>query len=188
MIEESMRIKISKGEIARAIVLCVGIAGIVTVAATCPNIIQLARPFLRTRYKRSSYYQALKRLESRHIIAISQDGNRWSFQLTKDGRKLYDEIELGNIHIQVPKRWDGKWRVLVFDFPEQERSKRDRIRQALIQLGFVRLQDSVWVHPYECRPLMDILRVRFGAFSEALYLVAEKMDGDRRLRKHFGLK
>src|SRR3989344_2297817 len=45
-------------------------------------------------------------------------------------------------------RWDGKWRILIFDVPEKIRGKRDFLRRELIDFGFYPLQKSVWVYPY----------------------------------------
>lgn len=46
-------------------------------------------------------------------------------------------------------KWDGVWRLLVYDIPEKERGKRDRLRLYLKNLGFGKIQGSCWVSPYD---------------------------------------
>jgi len=44
--------------------------------------------------------------------------------------------------------WDGNWYLVNFDIPERLRQKRDIFRENLILLGFGKLQNSVWISPY----------------------------------------
>lgn len=44
-----------------------------------------------------------------------------------------------------PPKPDGITRLLMFDIPEDERKKRDRLRVQLIAVGFKPLQKSVWI-------------------------------------------
>ncbi|MDD5585191.1 MAG: PaaX family transcriptional regulator C-terminal domain-containing protein [Candidatus Omnitrophica bacterium] len=46
-------------------------------------------------------------------------------------------------------KWDGVWRLLVYDIPEKERNKRDALRNYLKQFGFGKIQGSCWVSPYD---------------------------------------
>lgn len=86
------------------------------------------------------------------------------------------------------KQWDGRWRVLIFDVPEYRKSVRDKIRRTLIGVGFVRLQDSVWVYPYDCEDLIMLLKADFRIGRDVLYMIVDELEGDHRLRKEFGLK
>ena len=52
--------------------------------------------------------------------------------------------------IRKPAKWDGKWRIVVFDIPENLRSIRQALREHLCRLQFYQLQKSVFVLPYEC--------------------------------------
>ena len=95
--------------------------------------------------------------------------------------------EIGEKHIKKPKRWDHKWRLLIFDVPEKRRFMREKIRRVLKSFEFYRLQDSVWVYPYECEEVLDLLRTKYYVRFEALYIRAEYIQQDRWLRKHFFL-
>ena len=87
-----------------------------------------------------------------------------------------------------PAEWDKKYRILIFDIWEKRKRTRDALRDFLARLGFVRLQDSVWVYPYECEEIAALLKSRFRVGNGLLYIVAESIENDRWLRKAFDLE
>ena len=56
------------------------------------------------------------------------------------------------------------------------------------ELGFIRLQDSVWVYPYDCEDLMALLKADLKLGSAVLYMVVEHIENDKHLRAEFGLE
>ena len=75
----------------------------------------------------------------------------------------------------------------MFDIPERQRSLRREVRSLLIQLGFYRFQDSVWVYPYDCEEIIMLCKLEFGTGNHLLYLVADAVEYDIKIRKHFNL-
>ena len=57
-----------------------------------------------------------------------------------------------------------------------------------MHIGFVRLQDSVWVYPYDCEDLIVLLKADFKIGKDVLYMIVDEMEGDTHLRKEFGLR
>lgn len=49
----------------------------------------------------------------------------------------------------VNKKWDQKWRVVIFDIAEVNKIIRNSLRNKLRELGFGMLQESVWVTPHD---------------------------------------
>jgi phenylacetic acid degradation operon negative regulatory protein len=47
------------------------------------------------------------------------------------------------------KRKDRKWQMIIFDIPEKIRGRRDCFRDGLKRLGYERLQQSIWICPYD---------------------------------------
>jgi phenylacetic acid degradation operon negative regulatory protein len=45
------------------------------------------------------------------------------------------------------RRWDGRWRLILFDVPKAKRGARTRLRRYLRDRGFGYLQNSVWITP-----------------------------------------
>ncbi len=87
--------------------------------------------------KRSSLSQALKRLRESGLIEKVKVSNDLVFKLTDAGRELISSDDDG--------KWDGKWRIVIFDIPEQKRIVRNLFRRNLKKWGFKHLQKSVWI-------------------------------------------
>jgi len=85
--------------------------------------------------------------------------------------------------------WDGKWRLLIFDVEQSERWKRDALRDFLSRLECVLLQKSVWVHPYDCRAEIEVLREFLGLSEKHLKYIEANITGKDadRLKKRFRL-
>ena len=76
----------------------------------------------------------------------------------------------------------------MFDIREKRRRTRSKLRQLLAGAGFLRLQDSVWIHPYPCDEFIGLVRAHLkSGTGEMLSFVAEALESDRRLREHFRL-
>ena len=70
--------------------------------------------------------------------------------LTKDGEKKALIFKIDEIEIKKPAKWDGEWRIVIFDIPERFKKAREALRNKLRELGFAKLQESVFIYPYEC--------------------------------------
>ena len=102
---------------------------------------------LKSTYKRESLDQALNRAKKRGFIKKSKIDGETYIYITEIGKQRL--VKLGskpdfNIN-PVEKDWDGKYRIVLFDIPENDRLMRDVLRSKLKDLGFVGWQKSVWV-------------------------------------------
>lgn len=108
--------------------------------------------------------------------------------LTEKGAQLGEEISLRKeLKLSRPKKWDRKWRVIMFDVWERRRNVRDRLRRMLEEVGFMKIQDSVWVYPYPCEDLLIFLRKSLKLGPSILYMVVDEIERDESLRRHFNL-
>ena len=57
--------------------------------------------------------------------------------LTKAGHKKALSFKIDEIKIKKPKKWDGKWSIVVFDIPEKKKAAREALRKKLKDLKFV---------------------------------------------------
>ena len=78
--------------------------------------------------------------------------------------------------------------MLVFDIPEYRKTLRDKVRRTLISIGFVRLQDSVWIYPYPCDDLIALLKSDFRVGKDLLYVIADSIENDTALKKRFSIR
>ncbi len=99
--------------------------------------------------KKASLSQALKRLRENGLVDLV-DNEKLILRLTDRGR---EKAVLAKIKFDSQK-WDGKWRLVIFDIPEKKRSVRDLLRSKLKQWDFVYLQQSVWVSKKDCTEVL----------------------------------
>ena len=137
---------------------------------------------------RSSYYvqNAIGKLEKNGLLHLDTKGGASFVRLTEKGNRELAQYT-AEAETLKPKKWDGKWRLVIFDIKETKKGKRDRIRRNLARFGFEKLQNSIWVYPYECEDLITYLKADCKIDKEVLYIVSEKIPDDGWIRKKFGL-
>lgn len=81
----------------------------------------------------------------RAFLYVRQKG--WIKEDLKPSQQGEERLKKIFIKYRVPK-WDGNWYLVNFDIPEKLKTKRDILRSILIRLGFGKLQNSVWISPY----------------------------------------
>jgi CRISPR-associated endonuclease Cas2 len=128
--------------------------------------------------------QALTRLKERGLVR-EVDG---AVELSAAGDHEVQKIFASEYQIPEPAFWDGKWRMLTFDIKEKQRKRRDELRLLLEGAGFVRLQHSVWVHPYSCDEFIGLLKAHLASKGDELfYFTVQDLQPDKALRAHFRL-
>ena len=176
-----------KGDIARLILGTIGMAGILVAGIVAPGIFKILPNRKRYSYSKKSLDRSLENLKNRGLIKFVPGRISWRVELTERGQAEFFAYEMKEKILKPPKHWNGEWHLLVFDIEETRKKVRDNVRHALVNLGFIRLQDSVWVFPYPCEEVLELLRTKYGVRHEALYVCARKIAKDKWLRKHFDL-
>ena len=133
--------------------------------------------------KRDIVRSAANRLRRKGLMQF-KDGH---YSLTDSGEKLLNKWQMSRYKIKRPRKWDRKWRVIIFDIPEKKRGMRTRAREILKAAGFQRLQDSVWVFPYDCEDVIGLMKTDLGIGKNLLYLIVDQLEDDRFLRMDFDL-
>lgn len=168
------------------------VGGIMSVALIAPKTLSLLKKLDRAAANRKNLYgritQAIRNLEHAGMIRTSGERGRRNIELTGKGHTTIETIYASEYRIPEPAFWDGKWRVVMFDIREKRRKVRSRLRLLLLGAGFLRLQDSVWVHPYPCDEFIGLVRAHLkSGTGEMLSFIAEALESDRKLREHFRL-
>ncbi len=129
----------------------------------------------------------IRELYRSKLVAEKQntDGSFTLF-LTKKGKMKALTYHFATMKISKGK-WDGRWRIVVFDIPEKIRNGRDALRAKLFSLGFHEFQKSVFVFPYECKDEVEFVVEFFGLRSFVRYGVLSEIDNDFYLRNIFHL-
>src|SRR3989344_7513510 len=94
-----------------------------------------------------SLRQAINSLYKNKLIDIknNKDGST-KMTLLNEGRKRILNYKIDEITIKKPKKWDGKWRLVLFDIPKEKKKLREALRFHLKRLGFYQYQKSVFLH------------------------------------------
>ena len=184
--------RFKNGEVRRAILATVATAGVLTLAPMAPGMAPLLKYLNRGKIARNRMYErvsiALNKLEKRGFVQVTGEYAKRRVKLTRKGEKEIEKIETKEYTIPPQVMWDGKWRVLMFDVSEKRRRVRNQLRAMLESVGFVRLQDSVWVYPYPCEEYVQLVRAHLrSGVGELRVLVAEALEKDSLLRSHFEL-
>ncbi|MBU3968732.1 CRISPR-associated endonuclease Cas2 [Patescibacteria group bacterium] len=167
----------------------IGAVGIITIAVLAPNAVQVFDQFLGGGNRRRKYYIKNKMIELRDkgLIEIENRNGIKVARLTEKGNmELINKQVLGKKYWK-PNRWDGKWRIIIFDIKEKRKQTRDKLRKQLLNIGFVKLQNSVWAYPYDCEDIVALMKANLKIGKDVLYLVVEKIESDEKLRDFFGL-
>jgi len=89
-------------------------------------------------FKENSARTTLWRLRKKGLIKKKEK----NFQLTSLGLEI---VETFKDEKPVEKKWDGKWRLVMFDIPEKKRNHRNWLRFELCSLDYKLLQKSVFM-------------------------------------------
>jgi len=171
--------------------------GLVSLAVSAPPVAAVAiyinaiqkKDRSYNKYKlKNSFYHFKKvgwlNIESRHgntCVTLTQEGERRA-RMCGISKILSGNVVSGN------KKWDGVWRIVFFDLKNEKNTERNAVRLMLKRCGFVLLQKSVWVYPYDCSSEIDFLRSFFRLDEKCFRLIVSKDIGqDDYLRKHFRL-
>lgn len=179
-----------KGEIAKDILVGIAATGVLAIAASSPYfVLNIIRAVLKGNDHRSASARAtFYRLKKEGCIRIRKKNHQIYISLTEKGRKRAGRFQINHLVIKKQKRWDKKWRILFFDITDKQRIKREALRGFLKRLGLYQLQKSVWIHPYEFRDEIDLLKDFFGfSFHEIRYVITDDIGNDAVIKKHFKL-
>lgn len=177
-----------KGRFADYLLKALAIGGVVTLSVVAPEImVVMTRDWRKKKWSRRKVKQSLTYLSRSKIISYREnEKGEIKVKLLEKGREKIKSLRLGQ-KIERPKRWDGKWRLVVFDVPEKKKEARDFFRFQLKQLGFIRLANSVYIHPFPCEKEVEFLRQSLGIRPDVRFLLVNDFEGIGKIKEKFGL-
>jgi DNA-binding transcriptional regulator PaaX len=136
---------------------------------------------------RKQLYQILKRLQMEGLVKIIKHAaNIEKIHLDEKGKKRWLQYQLNDLQLKSLKRWDKKWRIVLFDIPESKRKIRDALRKKLKNLGFLEFQKSVFIYPFSCKDEINFI-INFFNIEDNVYYLEAPISPDQNFRKHFKL-
>ena len=138
--------------------------GVLTLSLIAPvSGAMLVKNFIRyyfrnKKFQKYRFLNDLKNLQSRELVSYKEEGRGVvKITLTKNGREKILRYQIDEIKIKKPARWDGQWRLIMFDIPHYKRIARDAFRTKLKNLEFYPIQKSVFITPYPCENEIDFI-------------------------------
>jgi len=160
--------------------------GIIILSMANPKLPHyLLKSYLKNRYR---LRERLKMLEERGWIKITEVDDQFKLELVENGREVALYYKIEEMHIKKPKKWDGLWRVVVFDIPEDKKIARDVLRRRLKELGFIQLQKSVFILPYDCKKEIEVIQHAYEIWPYMSFMIVKEIDNEDKLIKRFNLK
>lgn len=158
-----------------------------------PNVAQLLKPLMRWRKNwdkidKRRIYDAIKRLNNKRLIELIEKNDNIYIKITANGKNLLKRFDYDDLELLKSKKWDRKWRLIIFDIPEKKKKERLAFSKKLKDIGFYPLQESVFIYPYDCHDEIDFICEFLSISRYVNYCVVESLDkkeGD--LRRFFNI-
>jgi DNA-binding PadR family transcriptional regulator len=173
-----------------AVLALAAVGGVLTLGVMAPGVFgELTRFLYKRKKEKYQQYQLLwhnfNLLKKRgNLEFVREENGCLVYKFTDKGKErirkfVFDELSLKNL-----KRWDRKWRLVIFDIPERNRKARVSLREKLREMGFYQCQKSVWIHPFHCAEELEFLKDFFNIKPYVKLFVVEEMT-DGKVLYHF---
>ncbi len=175
------------------IALIMVVIGLIPVAvaggAAMGNAVKVFKMFdKKKRFKDKQIHDAFTHLKRNKLIEyVSDKSGVTTVNITRKGESRLKSFEIDALQIKKPNKWDGKWRVVMFDLPIQYKKVRNSLRFKIKQIGFTQLQKSVWVYPYPCIDELLFITDYYKVGKYVEIMTVEEILNDNKLRKFFGI-
>lgn len=137
---------------------------------------------IRDRIEMQAFYNVVGRLKREGYLEEIEENGRKKIKATLKGKFKILKFR------RKSRKWDGKWRIVIFDIPETKKKMRNFFREKLQEMGFRMLQESVWICPYNIADKTEDLIELCHAREFIHYLLVEELDNKDVLMNLFKLK
>ena len=133
---------------------------------------------LKDRDVKTSYAlaRALKNLVEGGYAEIHTTERQDYAKITSHGKVRLNSMTLASEDALVPQTWDGFWRIILLDLPENRKSERESLRYLLKKAGFVCLKNSAWISPYPYEHLFTNIKKDLGLTTEMMIILTQFID------------
>ncbi|WP_338469678.1 phenylacetic acid degradation operon negative regulatory protein PaaX [Niallia sp. XMNu-256] len=117
------------------------------------SLIQLLKGF---GHNEQAVRVAVSRMMKQGLLQSEKKGNKSYYELTERGLSRINEAAK-RIYKLHPHDWDGKWRIVMYNIPEEKRQVRDELRKELQWSGFGYLSNGCWISPNNFEKEINLL-------------------------------
>ena len=120
--------------------------------------------------------RSIKNLADLGLIETRQSDRNDYARITQKGRQKLASLKLDNKNTLANPAWDGRWRIVLLDLPEDRKAEREALRYLLKKAGFIRLKNSAYVSPYPFEFLFQNMKRDFGLTTELMIVITDSLD------------
>ena len=125
--------------------------------------------------------------DSKLLKAEENSDGTITLVLTENGRKRALTHHIRYARIKPQGAWDSKWRIVLYDIPEDAREARDAFRDHLTHLGVRKLQRSAGIFPFDCKEEVEFFIELLNIRKYVRFIVAYSIDDEAHWRRVFKL-
>lgn len=122
--------------------------------------------------------RSIKNLKTAGVIEEHNSPQKEYVRLSKAGKQKIHSLKLSSDTSLIPGSWDGFWRIILLDIPEERKNERESIRYLLKKAGFVCLKNSAWVSPYPFEHMFVNIKKDLHFKNEIVVIVTQHVDED----------
>lgn len=120
--------------------------------------------------------RSIRNLTEGGFITRHESGRDSYARLTNEGRKKANSLKLESDTSLLNPHWDGKWRIILIDFPEDRKTERDSFRYLLKKAGFVCIKNAVWISSQPFEHLFANIKKDLSLTTEIMIFVTDTLD------------
>lgn len=122
--------------------------------------------------------RSLKGLKDAGFVEMVPGGQGFFARLTKEGKKKAHSQKLDGDGAIIDTSWDGYWRMVILDIPEDRKSEREALRYLLKKAGFICVKNSVWISMLPFENLFTNIKKDLSLTTEMMVIVTDRIDED----------
>ena len=145
-------------------------------AISVPELAEKIEPEITDKKLSYAITRSLKGLRDAGLIENLPSGQGEFARLTKEGKKKAHSLKLDSTSLMPSPVWDGFWRIVILDLPEERKNERESLRYLLKKAGFVCLKNSVWISMYPFEHLFKNIKKDLGLTTEFIIFVTNTLD------------
>jgi len=180
----------------KEILILLGAGTFLAASIIMPNLPMVIKPFLdekrmreKNEWKKFNTWrlkQVLKRLHQQKLVEVIEREGLSIVKISDKGKKKLLKFNLEKMQLNH-KKWDGKWRIIIYDIFTSKRQEAELFRRTLKRLKFLKLQRSVYLTPFKCHDEIEYLRQACNIGKEVLILTVSGIENETAYREYFGV-
>ena len=136
-------------------------------------------PSLVDNISRRAAQNAIQRLKNNGCLEKIESSGKTLYRITEAGRSKLEKTFFDR------EIWDGKWRIVTYDIPEENKKTRDRLRTLLGRCRFKQLQKSVWISPFDVLGEIEEFATDNDIHQNIWYFKSDSLKNDENIIEMF---